>query len=46
MKLRPVLAEREDSGVVYWEPELLPANLDGVVVADGDSSSSEEDGDE
>lgn len=46
MEVKPVFAEEEDSGFVYLEPEPMPADIEGVVVAGYDSSSSDEDEDE
>lgn len=46
LEVKPVFAEEEDSGFVYLEPEPMPADIEGMVVAGYDPSSSEEDEDE
>jgi hypothetical protein len=43
MKLKPLFIGKDETGLVYWQPE-LPDYLEeaGVVVVDSDSPSSEE----
>lgn len=40
-KLKPLFIEKDNGSLVYWKPELRPAGLPGVIVADSDSGSSE-----